>query len=242
VAAAEIYAPGRPKASRWKERWRINLSLLVFDVVVQRLSVGALALVAAQYASEQGLGLFAALHVPPLLAGLIGFLVLDFAVWAQHVLTHKLPVLWQLHQVHHADDDVDLTTGLRFHPVEIVLSAVYKAGVVLALGIDPWTVLAFEVVLNASSVYTHGNVHLPKPVERVLRMVFCTPDMHRVHHSVVREETDSNYGFFLSIWDRLFGTFRQEPKAGQMGVELGLPQFRTKGRLGFVKLLGLPFQ
>jgi sterol desaturase/sphingolipid hydroxylase (fatty acid hydroxylase superfamily) len=172
----------------------------------------------------------------------VGFLVLDAAIWLQHVVTHKVPVLWRLHQVHHADLDVDLTTGIRFHPIEIVLSALYKAAIVLALGIDPWTVLLFEAVLNASAVLTHANVALPERLDRVLRWIVCTPDMHRVHHSTERAETDSNYGFFLSVWDRLFGTMRHAPAKGQLGVELGLPPYRDPDRLGLGSLLVMPFR
>lgn len=241
VAAAEIHFPKRPKAQNWRERWRINLGILVLDVIAQRVTVGAIALIAATYAQAHGFGLFALLGLPWWVAAIIGFLALDLAIYVQHVVTHKVPLLWRLHQVHHADDDVDLTTGLRFHPVEIILSALYKAAIVLALGIDPWTVLAFEAVLNASAIYTHGNIGLPVKLDNLLRKLFCTPDMHRVHHSVIREETDSNYGFFLSVWDRMFGTFRQEPRAGQQGVELGIAEYRAKGRMGLAQLLTLPF-
>ena len=163
------------------------------------------------------------------------------AIWLQHVVTHKVPLLWRLHQVHHADLDVDLTTGIRFHPIEIVLSLLDKAAIVLALGIDPWTVLLFEAVLNASAVFTHGNVALPARFDAALRWLVCTPDMHRVHHSTERAETDSNYGFFLSIWDRLFGTMRHSPAKGQLGMELGLPIYRDPGRLGLGSLLAMPF-
>ena len=167
--------------------------------------------------------------------------MLDAAIWLQHVITHKVPLLWRLHQVHHADLDVDLTTGIRFHPIEIVLSLLYKAAIVLALGIDPWVVVLFEAVLNASAVFTHGNVALPERLDSALRWLVCTPDMHRVHHSTERAETDSNYGFFLSVWDRLFRTMRQAPAKGQLGVELGLPPYRDPGRLGLGSLLVMPF-
>lgn len=242
VAVAELLLPRRPKHESWRTRWAANLSILFLDVLVQRATVGAVALAAALYAQANGFGLFHWLGLPLWLNGLLGFLLLDLAIYAQHVVTHRVPLLWRLHQVHHADEDVDLTTGLRFHPVEIVLSAIYKAVVVLALGIDPWAVLLFEAVLNASAVYTHGNLALPETLDRVLRRVFCTPDMHRVHHSVIREETDSNYGFFLSIWDRLFGTYRQEPLRGQMGVELGLLEVGGPATRNLLQMLLLPFR
>jgi sterol desaturase/sphingolipid hydroxylase (fatty acid hydroxylase superfamily) len=242
VAYAELNAPRRAKVGDWKQRWRINLSILVLDVVLARLTVGAAALIAATYAAELNLGLFNLIGLPFWANAILGFIILDFAVYVQHVVTHRVPVLWRLHQVHHADEDVDLTTGLRFHPLEIILSLGYKAAIVLALGIDPWVVVLFEAVLNASAVYTHGNYALPVKLDHAIRKVFCTPDMHRVHHSVIREETDSNYGFFLSIWDRMFGTYRREPALGQQAVVLGLPEYQNRSTPNFWQLLKLPFK
>jgi sterol desaturase/sphingolipid hydroxylase (fatty acid hydroxylase superfamily) len=242
VAYAELNAPRRAKVGDWKQRWRINLSILVLDVVLARLTVGAAALIAATYAAQLNLGLFNLIGLPFWANAILGFIILDFAVYVQHVLTHRVPVLWRLHQVHHADEDVDLTTGLRFHPLEIILSLGYKAAIVLALGIDPWVVVLFEAVLNASAVYTHGNYALPVKLDHAIRKVFCTPDMHRVHHSIICEETDSNYGFFLSIWDRLFGTYRPEPALGQQGVVLGLPEYQNRATPDFWQLLKLPFK
>ena len=151
-------------------------------------------------------------------------------------------MLWRLHQVHHTDLDVDVTTGVRFHPVEIILSALYKAAIVALLGIDPWVVVLFEAVLNASAVYTHGNIRIPERLDAILRWAFCTPDMHRVHHSTVPEETNSNFGFFLSVWDRGCGTLRQAPAKGQHGVELGLAEHRDPARLGFSDIALMPFR
>jgi sterol desaturase/sphingolipid hydroxylase (fatty acid hydroxylase superfamily) len=242
VAYAELNAPRRAKVGDWKQRWRINLSILVLDVVLARLTVGAAALIAATYAAQLNLGLFNLIGLPFWANAILGFIILDFAVYVQHVVTHRVPVLWRLHQVHHADEDVDLTTGLRFHPLEIILSLGYKAAIVLALGIDPWVVVLFEAVLNASAVYTHGNYALPVKLDHAIRKVFCTPDMHRVHHSIIREETDSNYGFFLSVWDRMFGTYRQEPALGQQAVVLGLPEYQNRATPDFWQLLKLPFK
>jgi sterol desaturase/sphingolipid hydroxylase (fatty acid hydroxylase superfamily) len=210
--------------------------------VLARLTVGAAALIAATYASSLNLGLFNLIGLPFWANAILGFIILDFAVYLQHVITHRVPLLWRLHQVHHADEDVDLTTGLRFHPLEIILSLGYKAAIVLALGIDPWVVVLFEAVLNASSIYTHGNYALPVKLDHAIRKVFCTPDMHRVHHSILREETDSNYGFFLSIWERMFGTYRPEPALGQQGVVLGLPEYQSRATPDFWQLLKLPFK
>jgi sterol desaturase/sphingolipid hydroxylase (fatty acid hydroxylase superfamily) len=242
VAVLEFLLPRRPKDQPVAGRWAANLGLLLVDVAAQRSTVGAAAFAAALWAEHQGVGLFHLLALPGWLAGLLGFVLLDLALWFQHLVTHKVPLLWRLHQVHHADLDVDLTTGIRFHPVEIVLSSLYKAALVALLGIGPWTVLLFEAVLNGAALFTHGNVALPEPLDTALRWLVCTPDMHRVHHSTERAETDSNYGFFLSVWDRLFGTMRHAPAKGQPGVELGLPPYRDAERLGLGALLAMPFK
>lgn len=238
----EYVLPKRPKLAGAGRRWMINLGILALDVIVQRLTVGAVAVAAALWAEERGLGVFHVLAAPGWVAGIVAFLALDLAIWGQHVVTHKVPALWRLHRVHHADLDVDLTTGVRFHPVEIVLSALLKAAIVIGLGAPAMAVLVFEVVLNASSIFTHANIGLPVRVDRGLRWVVCTPDMHRVHHSIERVETDSNYGFFLSIWDRLFSTMRAAPASGHAGVVLGLAHERDARRLGLGRLLLMPFR
>src|SRR4051794_37422145 len=237
VAVLELLLPRQPKVQPVAGRWAANLGLLLVDVAAQRSTVGAAAFAAALWAEHQGVGLFHLLALPGWLAGLLGFVLLDLALWFQHLVTHKVPLLWRLHQVHHTDLDVDLTTGIRFHPIEIVLSALYKAAIVVALGADPWIVILFEAVLNASAVYTHGNVRVPERLDTLLRLAFCTPDMHRIHHSVIPDETNSNFGFFLSIWDRACGTMRQAPTLGQHGVELGLAEHRDPARLGFADIV-----
>jgi sterol desaturase/sphingolipid hydroxylase (fatty acid hydroxylase superfamily) len=242
VALAESLAPRRIPTQRRAARWRTNLGILLIDVAVQRLTIGAAAYGAAVWAQATGFGLFNRLDWPPLLEGAIAFLALDFAVYLQHVASHVWPWLWRLHQVHHADLDVDLTTGIRFHPGEILLSLVYKAAVVAVLGADPWAVLAFEAVLNASAIYTHGNVRLPERLDSALRLLVCTPDMHRIHHSTIREETDSNYGFFLSVWDRLCRTMRRVPAAGHESMRIGLDEHRDPGRLRLRDLILMPLR
>lgn len=242
VALAEWRFPKRDRVQTRSTRWRINLGILLFDVVAQRLTVGAAAYLTAVYASQHGWGLFNLTDWPFVVEAVLAFLILDFAIYLQHVMSHALPIFWRLHQVHHADLDMDLTTGIRFHPIEIFISILYKAAIVAALGIDPWVVVVFEAVLNASAVYTHGNVRIPERIDRALRLVFCTPDMHRIHHSVIRRETDSNFGFFLSIWDRLCGTMIHDPAKGQDGVEIGLSQYRDPARLGFLSLLAMPLK
>ncbi|MBM3520138.1 MAG: sterol desaturase family protein [Alphaproteobacteria bacterium] len=242
IAALEFTVPRRPRTVDWRRRWAINLSILAIDVIVQRLTLGAAAFATALYAEAHGWGLFGLLAWPWWIEAAIAFIILDFAIYLQHVLFHALPVFWRLHQVHHADLDVDLTTGTRFHPVEILISLIYKAGLVAALGADPWAVLAFEAVLNGAAIFSHGNIHLPQRLEGALRRVVVTPDMHRIHHSVIAAETNSNYGFFLSVWDRLGGTFRQSPAKGQEAMELGLPGLREPGQVSLAGILLLPFR
>ena len=240
LGLAEILAPRRTNENGRKLRWSTNLGLLAVDGLAQRLTVGAVVISAALYAEAEGFGLLRLGDTPPILAAVLGFVALDFAVWLQHVASHRWPLLWRLHQVHHADLEVDVTTGVRFHPGEILLSAAFKASVVLALGIGPWTALVFEAVLNASSLFTHSNLSLPSRLDRGLRRVVCTPDMHRIHHSIRREEADSNYGFFLSVWDRLFGVMRAAPAEDHRTMPLGLPGQRE--RLTLPALLLLPFR
>jgi sterol desaturase/sphingolipid hydroxylase (fatty acid hydroxylase superfamily) len=243
----------RPKRA-WREarltRWRINLAIILMNALIVRLTVGAIAVAAAIWAQQADMGLFhwfkvfdlslAGVQVSVVVSGVIGFLLLDMAIWFQHWITHKLPVMWRLHQVHHTDLDLDVTTALRFHPIEIVLSLIYKAVIIVLLGVDPVIVIAFEVVLNASAIFTHANIRFPHWLDRSLRWVICTPDMHRIHHSVRQEETDSNYGSFLSIWDRLFSTYTVDPHDDHQKMQLGLVEHRHLSALGFFKLLKLP--
>jgi len=246
MAAFELWSPrlerreftGALKA----RRWTTNLGLVVLSSVVLRIVFPAAAVGAAVWAQSHGWGLLPALGAPPLIAGMIAFVVLDFAIWLEHLVFHKVPLFWRLHRVHHADTGFDVTTGLRFHPLEIVLSMLWKAAVIVALGAPYLAVLIFEIVLNGSSMFNHANARLPAPLDRALRKLIVTPDMHRVHHSVIRRETDSNYGFNFSFWDRLFGTYRPEPEAGQNAIEIGLGQWRDDrpARLGWS--LMLPFR
>jgi sterol desaturase/sphingolipid hydroxylase (fatty acid hydroxylase superfamily) len=184
----------------------------VIDAAVLRLALPLLAMGVAVWAEARGFGLLNLTGWPEGLRILIAVAVLDLAIWAQHLLFHKVPILWRLHRMHHADPEMDATTGLRFHPAEVLLSMVIKMAIVAALGAPPVAVLLFEVVLNAASLFNHANIRLPGYVERALRLVVVTPDLHRIHHSDKREETDSNYGFSVTWWDRLFGTFRAAPR------------------------------
>lgn len=231
--------PRRPLARARQERWGTNLGLTLLNTVLVWVMVGGVAYTAALFAADQGVGLLHWRLLPAWAAAVVTLLVLDFAIYLQHVLFHAVPLLWRLHRVHHADLDFDATTGLRFHPLEILLSLGYKAAVVVLLGAVPWAVVAFEVLLNATSVFNHGNVTLPERLDRWLRWVVVTPDMHRVHHSTRVVETNSNFGFAVSWWDRLCGTYRAQPMLGQVGMDIGLHDYRTP--LTLSQLLLLPF-
>jgi len=242
MALWELLAPRRPLAVGRASRWPSNLGILVADVLVVRLLLPTAAAGVALVAAERGFGLFHVIGLPFWLAAPIGFLALDLVIYGQHVMFHHVPWLWRLHRMHHADLDIDVTTGVRFHPVEILLSLVIKIATVALLGIPVAAVVCFEVVLNATSMFNHANASLPRWLDRVARLMLVTPDMHRVHHSVLRQETDSNFGFNLPWWDRLFGTYRAEPRAGHDGMTIGLPVFRDPGELRLDRLLTQPFR
>ncbi len=241
----EALAPRRPLLASAPlarlYRYGRNIGLAAIGTVVLRFAFPVLAVALAERMATQGFGLFNVIDLPPWLEAAIAFIVLDAVIYAQHVLFHSVPALWRFHMVHHADLDFDTTTGVRFHPVEIALSMGLKLGVVAALGAPAVAVLLFEIALNATSLFNHGNVRLPLGLDRVLRLLIVTPDMHRVHHSVVARETNRNYGFNLSVWDRLFRSYRAQPAAGHDGMTIGLSQFRTPGKLTLPWLLALPF-
>lgn len=227
MVAWEVAAPRRRQEIPRVNRWTNNLALVVVDTVILRLSFPILAVGLSLIAEERGWGLFNVLEAPLWLAVLLSILLLDLAIYMQHAPFHSVPGLWLLHRMHHADLDFDATTGLRFHPVEILISMGIKLVAVAALGPPAVAVLLFEVLLNATAIFNHANVGLPKGLDRVLRSIVVTLDMHRVHHSVVPAETNSNFGFNVPWWDRLLGTYRAQPKAGHEGVTIGIEQFRT---------------
>lgn len=243
LAGLERLMPRRRLVQPKPRRWATNLGLVVIDTLAVRalaLALPILAVAAAADAERLGWGLFNALDWPAWVEVLLAVLILDLAIWAQHLVTHKVPLLWRFHRVHHADRDFDVTTALRFHPVEIAASAGLKVGLVYLLGPSALAVVLFEILLNATAMFNHANLRLPLWLDRVVRLVLVTPDMHRVHHSVHREEHDSNYGFSLSVWDRIFGTYVPQPKAGHEAMTVGLEwQDDRTMRLGWV--LGLPF-
>jgi sterol desaturase/sphingolipid hydroxylase (fatty acid hydroxylase superfamily) len=222
VALWELLAPRRALTVSKPRRWASNLGLVVLNTVVLRLLFPLAAVGMAAFSAANGWGLLNHFQVPLWLAVPLAVMAMDLVIWLQHVMVHAVPLLWRLHRVHHADPDYDLTTGARFHPVEIVLSMLIKVATIAVLGPSVLAVLIFEVLLNAAAMFNHGNIRLPAGVDRVLRWVIVTPDMHRVHHSVEQDETNSNFGFNLPWWDRLFGTYREQPRAGQLGMTIGL--------------------
>ncbi|QYZ70287.1 sterol desaturase family protein [Neotabrizicola shimadae] len=243
-AGLEAWAPRRARAMPRRNRWTTNLSITVIDALTLRamaIFLPALAVGAALDAQAQGWGLFNRLDWPVWLEIGLAVLILDLAIWAQHLVTHKVPLFWRFHRVHHADRDMDVTTAVRFHPVEIAASMGLKIGLVYLLGPAAVAVVLFEVLLNGTALFNHANLALPQGLDRVVRQVLVTPDMHRVHHSVRREEHDSNFGFALSVWDRLFGTYRAEARGGPDGMRVGLEwQDDRPAKLGWS--LRLPFR
>ena len=228
----EFFHPRRPFPYPRRQRWVTNLGLTVLNMALVRITVGGAVYAAALFAAKQRVGVLHWLALPPWAAVPVTLLGLDFAIYLQHVMFHAVPALWRLHRVHHADLGFDATTGLRFHPIEIFLSLGFKMAVVVLLGAVPWAVVAFEILLNASSVFNHGNVAMPELLDRWLRWVFVTPDMHRIHHSTRVVETNSNFGFSVSWWDRLCDTYRAAPALGHTGMEIGLSDYRTLLNLG----------
>lgn len=223
-------------------RWPGNLGVSFLDALLVRLIAPAGAAGFAHFAETRGVGLFHAVGWPVGLEVIVSVVVLDCAIYWQHRLFHSVPVLWRLHRMHHADLDVDVTTGARFHPLEILLSLGIKFLVIAALGAPAVSVLLFEVLLNATAMFNHSNARMPEAVERVLRCFVITPDLHRVHHSVQRHETDSNFGFNLPWWDWLFRTYRAQPEAGHDGMTLGIGQFRDPEELRLDRMLTQPFR
>ena len=240
MASAESMAPRRRLGELRRHRWPVNLGMGFLNSALLRVVGGGAVVTAAVFAGERGTGLLHWVSVPPWAGCAITILALDFAVYLQHLMFHAVPIFWRLHRVHHADLGFDASTGFRFHPIEMLISAGLKSSVTVLLGAVPWAVVAFEILLNATSLFNHGNVYIPERVDAWLRRFVVTPDMHRIHHSSEVVETNSNFGFSFSLWDRLCGTYRQDPKLGQIGLEIGLSEFRSP--LGFADLLVLPFK
>ena len=243
VAIAERVSPRRALKLSRGVRWTGNLALVALNTLVLRLLFPAAAVGVAALAASRGWGLFNVIETPFWLAVAASVLIMDFVIWLQHVMVHAVPALWRLHRVHHADLDYDLTTGARFHPIEIILSMLIKFAAIVVLGPPVVAVLLFEVILNGMAMFNHGNIRLPLGLDGVLRWLVVTPDMHRVHHSVEDDETNSNFGFNLSWWDRLFGTYRDQPRGGHLGMTIGIRGYRNPRDVSWLPgLLGLPFR
>jgi sterol desaturase/sphingolipid hydroxylase (fatty acid hydroxylase superfamily) len=241
MALWEILAPRRPLLTSKRGRWFANLALAAIDTLSLRLILPVLATGVALLAEEEKIGLLNYLAGPFWMKIVLGVIFLDLIIYLQHAMFHALPAFWRLHMMHHTDLDFDTTTGIRFHPLEILLSMGIKMIAVLGLGVSFLAVVIFEILLNATSLFNHGNVRLPAPFDRVLRLFVVTPEMHRVHHSVIIRETNSNFGFNFPWWDRLLGTYRGQPAAGHEGMTIGLSHFRNPGELTLLDLLALPF-
>ncbi len=246
MALIELGWPKRTLIASKGRRWLTNVGISVTAAFLLRLmaatAVPVAAIAAAFYAQKHNIGLLNNLAWPEWAKIAIALLVLDLAIWAQHLASHKIPILWRLHRVHHADRDIDVTTAIRFHPVEIALSMLWKIVVVVPLGASPLAVFLFEVILNACAMFNHANIALPGWVDRPLRLLVVTPDMHRVHHSVLRPEHDSNYGFNLSLWDRVFRTYTAQPQGGHLGMKIGLTPYQSEDPTRFGWSLWLPFR
>lgn len=241
VAVLETVAPRRTLTTSKAVRWVSNLGITFLNPLATHLVFPVLAVGMALKAWENGWGLLNNYDLPYWLAIVVGVLVLDLVIYFQHVMFHAVPLLWRLHMVHHADLDIDVTTGIRFHPIEILLSMGIKLATVIVLGPPAMAVLIFEVLLNGAAMFNHGNIYVALKIDRVLRMLVVTPDMHRVHHSVFPSEANTNFGFNLPWWDRMFGTYRSQPAEGHEGMTIGLHQFRDARKLTLPWLLVLPF-
>ena len=242
MALWELISPRRRLRTSKAVRWINNLGLVFFNSFVLRLVFPAAAVGMAVFAAEQGWGLFNYFDTPLWLAVLLSVAAMDFFIWLQHVMVHAIPVLWRLHRVHHADLDFDVTTGARFHTLEILLSMLIKFAVIMLLGPPVVAIVIFEVVLNATAMFNHSNVRIPPHLDSLLRLLVVTPDMHRVHHSVADDETNSNFGFNLPWWDRLFGTYRAQPRGGHETMTIGIHTFREDRWCSWLPgMLAIPF-
>ena len=242
MLALEQFLRRHPLVDSKPRRLGINLGITGVDIIVMRLVFGAAAVGAAQFTQERGWGLLNYWDLPSAVELLITVVFLDLMIYIQHVVVHMIPFFWRFHIVHHSDLDLDVSSGLRFHPVEILGSMLFKIGLILALGPTPFAVVVFEAILNSMAMFSHSNITLPLWLDNALRHVIVTPDMHRIHHSVEVNETNSNYGFNLSIWDRTLGTYIHEPKKPQPEIVIGVNSFRKPEEVSLINLLLIPFR
>lgn len=241
MALLEIALPRKKRVLGRGKRWFTNISLVIVDTLALRLVMPILAVGMADYAAGRGWGLLALIDLPLWAEIIIAFLLLDMLIYAQHIAFHKIPILWRFHKVHHADRDLDVTSGARFHPVESVISMAYKLVCIALIGPAAVAVFLFEAVLNAASMFNHANVRLPLKLDRAVRLFIVTPDMHRVHHSIIERETNSNYSFFLTLWDRMFRTYTAQPEKGHDGMTIGLPEYQDSKPAHLIWSLLVPF-
>jgi sterol desaturase/sphingolipid hydroxylase (fatty acid hydroxylase superfamily) len=241
IGLFEILVPRRGLTTSKANRWFGNLGIVVISTFAVRIVFPITAVQLAVWANQKGWGIFNATDLSYGLVVVLSIIILDFIIYLQHVMFHAVPILWRLHMMHHADLDYDLTTGIRFHPIEILISMVIKFSAIVLLGAPALAVILFEIILNATAMFNHGNFYLPLGLDRVLRWFVVTPDMHRVHHSVFPSETNKNFGFNLPWWDRIMGTYKAQPRLGHEGMTIGLNQFRDPSKLNLLGMLILPF-
>jgi sterol desaturase/sphingolipid hydroxylase (fatty acid hydroxylase superfamily) len=237
----ELIRPRRPLRASKVNRWITNLGIIGIANGLSYLVATITPIVVAGLAASKGWGLLSLVSMPAAVSVIVGIVALDFTIYLQHVLFHKLPLLWRFHKTHHMDLDLDVTSGLRFHPVEIVISLLIKDAAIIFLGVPVFAVFLFEVILNGTSIFNHGNIYIPPVIDRFLRLIVVTPDMHRVHHSVKGKETDSNFGFNIPWWDRLMGTYTAQPSEGHLGMTIGLNQYREEKQTYLHWMLIMPF-
>jgi len=243
VAVWEFFSPRRKLTVSRTLRWVNNLGLVFFNTFILRLLFPAAAVGVAVTAAKQGWGLFNVYQASPVVAILASVVIMDLVIYIQHIMVHAVPVLWRLHRVHHADPDYDVTTGARFHTIEIIISMLIKFATIMLLGPPVVAVVIFEVILNATAMFNHGNIRLPPALDRFLRWIVVTPDMHRVHHSIEDDEANSNFGFSLPWWDRLFGTYRDQPRGGHRGMTIGIHKYRDAKDVSWITgMLVLPLR
>jgi len=242
MIALEVIAPRRQLIHSRSQRWLANFGLSILSTILLRFTIAGVAFFAANTAIENNWGLLNLLDLPYWLTFVLSIILLDLAIYGQHRASHKWAWLWRLHKVHHTDLDFDVTTAIRFHPIEILLSMCYKSICILIIGVNPVAIIVFEIILSSCALFNHSNVKLPLVFDKWLRLILVTPDMHRVHHSVIQAETDSNYGFSISIWDRIFGSYTDQPKQGHDKMTIGLSQYQHVDDVAVSRLLLMPFR
>ena len=237
----EISSPKRELLQLRRFRWFSNIGLVVLSSVLIRFILPTAAVGVALHVEQEQLGFLNLYELPFIVQFIFAFILMDLAIYFQHVMFHALPLFWRFHRVHHSDLDCDITTGLRFHPFEMIISIVFKFLIIASIGAPVLAVVFFEIILNAASMFTHSNIKIPSAIEKMVRWFIVTPDMHRIHHSIKENETNSNFGFFISIWDRLLGTYIQEPEQGHDNMQIGLQRFREPKWQNLRWLIYLPF-